>query len=78
MIFMPSSNTPVTLVFRYCLTGAPWTGASVGIVKAESGCAEAARERSPPSPLATELAPLRTGVLTRAGIGDGALLCDWA
>ena len=46
----------------------------MGMAKPWSGCAEAAREPalSPaPSPLTVVT---RTGVLTRAGMGDGALL----
>lgn len=75
---MPSSSTAVILVLIYWRTGAPWTGASVGIVKPESGCTEAALELvlSPsPPPLGLEL---RIGVLTRVGIGagDGALLAE--
>lgn len=43
-IFMPSSNAPVTLEFRYCLAGAPWAGAFSGIFGPDSGCTEAALE----------------------------------
>lgn len=72
---MPSSSTAVILVLIYWRTGAPWTGASVGIVKPVSGCTEAALELvfSPSPPLGLEL---RIGVLTRAGtgVGEGALL----
>jgi hypothetical protein len=61
----------VTFSLRYFRTGAPCAGASEGIVKPVSGCADAARElvRSG-SPLVVEL---RIGVPTRAGTGDGAL-----
>lgn len=64
--FIPSITGPVTLLFRYCLVGAPCGGASFGIVGAGSGCWEAARE--------VESWPfvLREGVPTRGGIGLGA------
>lgn len=32
-IFIPSSSTPVTLLLRYCRTGAPCAAASAGIAK---------------------------------------------
>lgn len=43
-IFMPSSNAPVTLEFKYCLAGAPCAGAFSGIFGPDSGCTEAALE----------------------------------
>ncbi len=85
--FMPSSSTPVTLVLRYCRTGAPFGGASLGIVKLGSGCADAARDPEVDSALspftaaaATLAAAWRMGVLVRAGRGEGALslaVCGW-
>ena len=63
---MPSSTAPVTLEFRYCLVGAPWSGASGGMVKPGSGCCDAARELVS-CPL------VRSGVLVRAGAGLAAL-----
>jgi hypothetical protein len=43
---MPSSKLAVTLLFRYCLAGAPCGGACAGMVGTGvlSGCAEAARD----------------------------------
>lgn len=64
---MPSSTAPVTLEFRYCLVGAPWGGASGGMVKPGSGCCDAARELAS-CPL------VRSGVLVRAGAGLAALV----
>lgn len=58
---MPSSRTPATFVFKYCLVGSPWMGASEGIVNPESGCNDAALE-----PWA--------GVPVLAGAGLGATL----
>lgn len=56
----------MTLLFRYWRVGAPWGGASLGMVKPGSGCCEADLE--PESPLV-----LRIGVPVRAGIGDAAV-----
>lgn len=42
--FMPSRSAPVTFVFRYRRVESPWGGASDGIEKPGSGCAEAALE----------------------------------
>ena len=64
---MPSSNTPVTLEFRYCRVGAPCGGASAGIAEAESGCWEAARDDTS-GPFSR-----RTGVPVLGGAGLGAL-----
>lgn len=58
---MPSSNTPVTLVFKYLLVGSPCAGASEGMANPGSGCNDAALE-----PWA--------GVPVRAGAGLGARL----
>lgn len=41
---MPSSKTPVTLVFKYRRVESPCGGASDGKLKPVSGCAEAALE----------------------------------
>lgn len=83
---MPSSNGPVTLELRYWRTGAPWGGASAGMVKPGSGCWEAAREEELAScwPLvARRGVPVRAGgavvvvvvvvVVAAAGLGLGAL-----
>lgn len=49
---MPSNSGPVNFELMYCRTGAPFNGASLGIVKLASGCADAAllllSRRSPP------------------------------
>lgn len=57
--FIPSSNAPVTFVFKYRRVESPCGDASEGIVKPGSGCAEAALE-----PCA--------GVPVRPGAGLGA------
>jgi hypothetical protein len=68
--FMPSSKTPVTLVLRYFLAEWPCGGASDGMVKPGSGCAEAARELPGSWPLRFLLGvPVRGG-----GAGLAALL----
>lgn len=67
MSFMPSNRTPVTLVFRYRLAGAPCGVASAGTTKPESGgCCDVARE--PASGFAEPV--LRIGVPVRGGSGD--------
>lgn len=63
---MPSSSGPTTLVFKYCLVGAPCGGASLGMVAAVSGCKEAALEDAS-LPLVRRL-----GVPNLPGIGLGA------
>lgn len=57
----------MTLLFKYWRTGAPWGGAASGMVKAGSGCCEAARDvLSGPF--------VRKGVPVRAGAGLGAFV----
>ena len=68
---------PVTLLFRYCLVGAPCGGASLGIVGVGSGCWDVARE------FVSLPLTLREGVPTLAGIGLGTFVApgriagDW-
>ena len=81
-IFIPSSTGPVTCAFRYWRTGAPWGGASDGIVKLAApaggccccwsdGCCDAARDVLLAFTIASGPAavPLVVFVALRSGVG---------
>lgn len=67
---MPSSKGTVTVELRYWRTGAPWGGASAGMVKPESGCCEAARDELLSWPFMLRRGvPVRAGAAAAAGLG---------